>query len=110
MEKKPTQLQRALCKSLGKEYRILKFDGEMVIYRDFGNGFDIEISRTNTEKEDDLARIFLWLNKRIIAKIVYDVKQSDIGSVTEELRKFSEELIRTGRNNWQGIYALRQSN
>ena len=110
MKKKPTQLQRALCKSLGKEYRILKFDGEMVIYRDFGNGFDIEICRTNTDKEDDLARIFLWLNKRIIAKIVYDVKQSDIGLVAEELREFGEELIRTGRNNWQGIYALRQSN
>ena len=35
---------RALCRSLGKEYRVCTIDFEPVIYRDFGNGFNVEIS------------------------------------------------------------------
>ncbi len=42
----PTSTQRKLCRSLGPDYEIKLFDLEYVIYRDFHNGFDIEVSRT----------------------------------------------------------------
>ena len=36
-------VQRELCKSLGGEYRITCIDHEPVIYRDFGNGFNVVV-------------------------------------------------------------------
>ena len=35
---------RALAKKLGKDYRVTVIDLEPVVYRDFGNGFNVEIS------------------------------------------------------------------
>ena len=43
-------VQRELCRKLGDEYRIMRIDYEKVIYRDFGNGFNVEISGTHTTK------------------------------------------------------------
>lgn len=39
---------RALCKSLGEEYCVREIDFEPVIYRDFGNGFNVEVSGVYT--------------------------------------------------------------
>lgn len=33
-----------LCKSLGTDYMIKTIDGEPCVYRDFSNGFNVEIS------------------------------------------------------------------
>lgn len=47
MSKRDTMI-RALCKSLGVDYRVTTIDLERVIYRDFGNGFNVEISGMHT--------------------------------------------------------------
>ena len=52
--------QNALCRSLGPDYRILYIDLERCIYRDFGNGFDVEISGTHTTSNRKTATVYLW--------------------------------------------------
>ncbi len=78
---------KSLCKELGPEYRIRILDLEYVIYRDFGNGYDIEVSEVNTTKANALATIYLWKDKNRIVKIVKKIPQQDIGKVTEWLRE-----------------------
>lgn len=58
-------VQRELCRKLGSEYQIIRIDLEKVIYRDFGNGFNVEISGTHTARKDKLATIYLWYGDRI---------------------------------------------
>ena len=73
--------QNALCKSLGPDYRILCIDLERCIYRDFGNGFDVEISGTYTTSNRKTAIVYLWyVPEKITVKRVSGVKQSEIGN------------------------------
>lgn len=76
---KPTTHMKKLCKELGPEYRIVNIDLERVIYRDFGNGYDVEISGVNTSSQCKKARIYLWKDQTRIIKIIDNVPQSDIG-------------------------------
>ena len=75
--KQPTTQMRQLCKSLGDQYRITIIDLERVINRDFGNGYDVEISNMNTTS--------LRKNKKRIVDRVYDVPREDIGKVVDAL-------------------------
>ena len=59
MSKRDTMI-RALCKSLGVDYRVTTIDLERVIYRDFGNGFNVEISGMHTSSMKKKATIYLW--------------------------------------------------
>ena len=51
---------KQLCKQLGPEYRIVLWDLEYVITRDFDNGFSVEISGFNSRSMKNPAQIFLW--------------------------------------------------
>ena len=82
---KPTAYMKKLCKELGAEYRITDIDLERVIYRDFGNGYDVEVSGVNTNSPRKKARIYLWKDKRRIIKIIDAVPHSDIGEWVEKL-------------------------
>lgn len=82
---KPTRHMKELCKNLGIEYRITDIDLERVIYRDFGSGYDVEISGVNTSSLSKKARIYLWKDKRHIIKIIENVPQSDIGAWVDKL-------------------------
>lgn len=53
-----TRHMKELCDELGKEYSIKIIDGEWVIYRDFHNGYDVEISGTNTTNSKNRVTIF----------------------------------------------------
>lgn len=53
-----TQHLKELCKELGKEYSIEIIDGEWVIYSDFHNGYDVEISGVNTTGSRKRVTIF----------------------------------------------------
>ena len=55
---------KEMQKELGEDYRIVIFDGERVIYRDFGNGYDIEISRMNTNKKNAKGTIYIWEDRK----------------------------------------------
>jgi len=91
---------RALCKSLGKEYRVTNIDFERVIYRDFGNGFNVEISGVHTTSKHRKATIYLWYGENapdcIIVDTVHDVAREDIDEVVENLLDFSNGLIASG--------------
>ena len=60
-------------------------DLERVINRDFGNGYDVEISNMNTTSLRKKARIYLWKDKKRIVDRVYDVPREDIGKVVDAL-------------------------
>ena len=77
---------KLLCRQLGSEYRVTVIDLEYVINRDFGNGYDIEISGVNTSKADATATIYLWKDKKRIVKVVDGVPQQNIGKWSEWLR------------------------
>lgn len=77
---------KSLCRQLGSEYRVAIIDLEYVINRDFGNGYDIEISGVNTSKADATATIYLWKDKKRIVKVVDGVPQQNIGKWSEWLR------------------------
>ncbi len=82
---KPTRHMKELCKRLGSEYCIADIDLERVIYRDFGKGYDVEISGVNTSSLSKKARIYLWKDKRRIIKIIENIPQSDIGAWVDKL-------------------------
>jgi|GEM_PF-1250242 len=89
---KPTKHIKGLCRELGIEYSIVPFDLERVIYRNFGNGYDVEISRVNTTSIKKKAVIYLWKDTNRIIKIVEGVPQADIGKWVEWLRDKAESL------------------
>ena len=102
--------QNALCKSLGPEYKIMYIDGERCIYRDFHNGFDVEISGTHTTSDSKTANIYLWyMPEKMTVKRVGDVKQSDISKVVDELYKFSQELLHKGITDRKALWEIRQT-
>ena len=102
--------QNALCKSLGPDYRILYIDLERCIYRDFGNGFDVEISGTHTTSNRKTATVYLWyVPEKITVKRVSGVKQSDIGKVVDELYQFSQELLRKGITDRDTLWSIRRT-
>jgi len=89
---KPTTHMRKLCKELGPDYRIATIDLERVIYRNFGNGYDIEISRVNTTSLQKKACIYLWKDQTRIIKIIENVTQSDIGARVERMNALALDL------------------
>ena len=99
MSKRDTMI-RALCKSLGDDYRVTTIDLERVIYRDFGNGFNVEISGVHTTSEKKKATLYLWfgdtMTECIIVKTVRDIPREQIGESVEELLKYSNLLIAQG--------------
>ena len=102
--------QNALCKSLGPEYKVMYVDGERCIYRDFGNGFDVEISGTYTTSNRKTATIYLWyMPEKMTVKRVSGVKQSDIGKVVDELYKFSQELLQKEITDRNALWEIRRT-
>ncbi len=83
---------KSLCKELGPEYRITVIDLSQVIYRDFGSGFDLEISGVNTSSLRKRATLYLWHDKNRMIKIVKSVPQEDIGKWAEWLRQKTESI------------------
>ncbi len=77
--KKPTSHMKKLCRDLGSDYSIKSFDLEQVIYRDFSNGYDLEISGMNTNSTRKKATLYLWKDAVLIIKKVVNVPQTDIG-------------------------------
>lgn len=98
--------QRALCKKLGSEYRVCNIDMEQVIYRDFGNGFNVEISGTYTTSERKPATIFLWFGSHFVIRVKRDIPRDKIGENVEELLAYSEDLIKQGYNDRASLWKL----
>ena len=91
VHKPPTHMRR-LCESLGANYSIKAIDLECVIYRDLGNGYDIEVSGMNTSSLKRKATIYLWKDKKVIVRGLKGVPQDSIDKYVEELKNFAESL------------------
>lgn len=89
--RKPTAHMRKLCRSLGEQYRITDIDLERVIYRDFGNGYDVEICGVNTSSAKKKANIYLWKDGLRIVERLIGVPQDEISRVVDALyEKYSD--------------------
>ncbi len=84
-EAKPSKHIKQLCEELGPLYSVQTIDREYVIYRDFGNGFDVEICSMDTGGFRKLATLYLWYQKTRIVKTIYDVHQNGISDHIDEL-------------------------
>ncbi len=111
------QYIRNLAKKLGTGYRIEIIDFEHVIYKDFGNGFNVEISGMHTTSERKKATIYLWFGNTfsnyVIISQVNHISQSDIGKVVDNLYEISEMCIKNGlvvSNDIKGMKSLAEKN
>ncbi len=71
-----------LYKSLGKDYCIRVIDLEKVVYRDFKNGFNVEISGMHTTNLKKKANIYLWFGEEqfssFIVKTLSNIPRDEI--------------------------------
>lgn len=101
-----------LKEALGSDYQIREIDWETCLYRDFGNGFNVEISGVSHANRRKLATAYLWygddLCNCLIVKIARDVGRSAdaIASVVDSLYDYSKELIANGYSNGDSLYKL----
>lgn len=93
---------RGLAKNLGNKYRVCTIDLERVVYRDFGNGFNVEISGMYTTSIKIKATIYLWHGDKrpdcSIVKTVHDVPREEIANVVESLYAYSNTLTKANNN------------
>ena len=105
-----------LKKQLGSKYRILTIDLERCLYRDFGNGFNVEISGLNTKKRGRKATLYLWYGDEppvcIIARKVSDVDRTAeaIRDAVDDLYDYSKFLLKYGFDTRRKIFDLKQAN
>lgn len=74
-----------LCLSLGDRYRIVTFDFEPVVYRNFFNGFEIEVSRLNNNRKNPLGTIFIWKDKKDVIRAIRGIPKDRIKEKLEEI-------------------------
>jgi len=88
---KPSKHITQLCMDPGPFYSVQPIDWEYVIYRDFGNGYDVEVSGMDTGSSRKLATIYLWYQKTRIAKTIYHVHQDEISDRVDELYALTQQ-------------------
>ena len=107
---KKDQALRQLVKELGENYCIRNIDGEMCPYRDFGNGFNVEISGMHTASLRKTANIYLWFGNTLptcmTVKKVWDVPRDKIGATVDELYAFSERLLAEGFDTREKLFNM----
>lgn len=63
----------SLCNSLPDTYSVLCIDLELCLYRNFGNGYDVEISDVNTNSKNRKAHIYVWKDGKDVVISVINV-------------------------------------
>ena len=95
---------RELKKALGTDYRIYNIDLERCLYRDYDNGFDVEISDVCRANRKCPAALYLWFTGEgypFIVKTVQNVGRTadGIAAAADELFALSRQLIVQGCAN-----------
>lgn len=91
-----------LKEALGENYTIRVIDLEECLYRDFGNGFNVEISGCSQANHKRFATLYLWWGDKYstcrIVKTVRNVERDakEIGEIVELFRGYSDNLIARG--------------
>ncbi len=78
------ELKREYC----KDYSIQRIDFENCLYRDFGNGYDVELSGFDNRSWKHMGIAYLWKDKSHTVKTVRDISPTAeaIHNVVENLR------------------------
>ena len=111
MEKCPNI--KELKKALGNDYRITYIDWEKVLYRDFGNGFNVEISGVSRANYRKPATIYLWFGDEhtdcMIVKTAQGVGRSAeaIDKAVNELYEYSQKLIADGYTTRDSLFKMK---
>ena len=109
MEKNPTIKQ--LKKQFGYKYRIMYMDLALCLYRDFGNGFDVEIYGVSDNMRNSPVTLYLWYGDKekgfINIKRVKNIEHNAeaIHTAVEELYKLSESILAQGYD-WISMHDL----
>ncbi len=102
-----------LQKALGDKYSIQTIDFEKCLYRDFVNGFNVEISGCNRPRPNKTATIYLWFGDKapvcLIVKTVHNIglTADSIRDAVDELYDISKLLIANGYNNRSKLFDLK---
>ena len=71
---------------LGKGYSIKIFDLERVIYSDFGNGYEVEVCRLNTNKKKNVyGTIHIWKDKNRVIRSIMRIPREQIKDRLDEI-------------------------
>lgn len=106
---------RELKKALGENYCIRIIDLEKCLYRDFGNGFNVEVNGVSRANRKGAATLYLWFGTRspdcLIVKTVHDIGRSsdEIGSAVESLREYSNCLLAHGYTDREKLFKLKNN-
>ena len=58
--KKPKELIKQVAVAVGEDYTLMLIDDEWCLYRDLGNGYDIEVNLSGTKKLTLNATVYVW--------------------------------------------------
>lgn len=98
---------------LGEKYTIRSIDWEKCLYRDFGNGFNVEISGCSRANRRSSSTLYLWFSSTLydclIVKTVHDIGRSveEIGVACDALYEYSQSLIAHGYNSREKLFNLK---
>lgn len=91
--KNPGKKIKSILGELGPNYEIKTIDAEQCIYRNLQNGFDIEVSGLNNQKQSFKADIYVWdcrNGSKIVDKVQNVLSLDELKERLEELSiKFS---------------------
>lgn len=104
----PTQVQNKLCQSLGSEYVIRYIDLERCIYRDYHNGFNLEISGTQTARKNLRCSVYLWLGHTGPFLNYHDITRERLPAVLAFYERLVDELVRRHLNTPEKLEQLRR--
>ena len=104
-----------LKKRLGDDYQICDIDLERCLYRDFSNGFNVEISGVSRAKLNGSATLYLWFGTELpdclIVKTVKGIGRTAkaIGAAVNELHELSQQLIACGCADRRSLLEWKQN-
>ena len=104
---------RGFQKALGKDYSIMVIDLERCLYRDFKNGFNVEISGIGRANRKTPLTLYLWFGYQsgsfILLKSVGNVERPPeaIAEATDALKDYAEGLIARGYDTRERLWNLK---
>ena len=104
---------RGFQKALGKDYSIMVIDLERCLYRDFKNGFNVEISGIGRANRKTPLTLYLWFGYQsgscILLKTVGNVERTPeaIAEATDALKDYAEGLIARGYDTREKLWNLK---
>ena len=104
---------RGFQKALGKDYSIMVIDLERCLYRDFKNGFNVEISGIGRANRKTPLTLYLWYGYQsgscILIKTLGNVERTPeaIAEAADALKDYADGLIARGYDTREKLWKLK---